>query len=338
MTQALPPRQPRVADELPDRRDRWLFLISGGILLVALLAAIGREQRWGESRFTVDLVAPRADGLQEGMEVRLSGMPIGRVESLRLQNDARVAVRLQINDRYRHLIGPRSRAQSDRAGLVGLSYVSLTPDPRPSNQASASLPPLPYDPPPDLNQLVADLTNSRKQLDRTLSLTAHLMNHQVPNSLGSLQNATGKLSGSMADLSSMSKTLESETRRTVPGVRDLTSTLQREGVKLGPAVRGTLASANRTLNRADQTADTAAQASREAQLLLQQTRPVLIPTLQNLQEITGAAARLVRFVSGLGLLEPGTATPRSAPPRTKADLLDPHKVHPTSPDPSPYPP
>lgn len=326
------------ASETPDPRDRWLFLISGGLLLLALVVAIGKERRWGEPHVQVELESPRADGLQEGMEVRLSGMPIGRVESVRLRNDAKVEATLQINARYRHLIGPRSRAQSDQLGLVGQTFVSLTPDPRPPGEPPRSLPVLAYDPPPNLNQLLAGLTNSRQELDRTLALATNLLKTQVPSSLGSLQTGTTKLSASMGDLSAMSKTLASETRRTVPSVRELTGTLQRESVRLGPAVRHTLSTADRTLNRADQTADTAIQASREAKLLLQQTRPVLVPTLENLREITSATARLVRFVSGLGLLEPSTSRPRPAPPKEKSDSMDPYKVHPTSPDPSPYPP
>ncbi|MFM7235410.1 MAG: MlaD family protein [Cyanobium sp.] len=336
-----PPQTPTPQDEGHSPRERWLFLISGGLLLLALLAAIGRERRWGESTFAVDLVAPTAAGLQEGMEVRLSGMPIGRVNSLRLRDDARVEAKLVINDRYRHLVGPRSRAQSDQAGLVGMAFVSLSPDPRPEAEAAKPLPALAYVPPPNLNQLVADLAESRKQLDGTLALTSNLLKHQLPPSLASLQHSTTRLSGSMGDLSSMSKTLTSETQRTVPSVRALTGTLQRESVQIGPAVRRTLAKANQTLTRADQTADTAAQASREAQVLLQQARPVLIPTLQNAQEITGAAARLVRFLSGLGLLEPAATSPPpshlvKAKPEPPSKRLDPYKVHPTSPGPSPY--
>lgn len=321
----------------PEPRDRWLFITTGLLLLLALLVAIGRERRWGEPLFTVQLVAPRADGLQEGMEVRLSGMPVGRVESLALRNDARVAATLKVNARYRHLIGPRSRARTGSVGLVGQTFVSLTPDPAPGGQASTQpLPPLAYEPPPDLNQVVTELAQSGKELDRTLAIATNLLRAEVPSSLGSLRQSMGKLSGSMGDLSSMSKTVASETRATVPSVRQLTGTLREESTRLGPAVRRTLARADQTLARADQTAEVASQASREAQLLLQQTRPALIPTLKNLEELTGAATRLVRFVAGLGLLERGTATPRSAPPESPSERMDPHKVHPTSPDPSPY--
>ena len=338
-----PPPLPDAGAEAdgPDPREHWLFLISGGLLLLALLVAIGRERHWGEAQFPVDLLAPRADGLREGMEVRLSGIPIGRVESLQLRDDATVLATLQIQGRYRHLVGPRSRAQSSQVGVVGLPFVSLSPDPRPKELASRPLPALAYEPPPNLNQLVADLAESRRQLDSTLTLTSNLLKHQVPPSLASLQQSTTKLSRSMGDLSSMSKTVASETQRTVPSVRALTGTLQRESVQIGPAVRRTLTKADQTLNRADQTAATAAQASREAQVLLQQARPVLIPTLQNAQEITGAAARLVRFLSGLGLLEPAVSTPPVTQPvkprpQPPSEGMDPHKVHPTSPGPSPY--
>ncbi|MEB3260604.1 MAG: MlaD family protein [Cyanobacteriota bacterium] len=336
------PNSPRELPEPSEPRERWLFLLSGGLLLLALLVGIGRDRRWGESQFQVDVVAPRADGLQEGMEVRLSGLPIGRVESVELQRDARVAVKLRINDRHRNLLGPRSRAQSGQVGLVGPTFLSLTPDPQPEGQASSRpLPPLAYDPPPDLNQLIAQLAQSRTRLDQTLAQASTLLNRQVPSSLGSLERSTTRLSGSMGDLSAMAKTLSSETKRTVPSVRTLTGTLQREVVQVAPAVRRTLGRADQTLVRADQTADSAVTVSREATELLRQARPVLIPTLENVREITGAADRLVRFLSGLGLAEPSHDRPRSSrptPPPSPSERMDPYKPHPTGPGPSPYAP
>jgi ABC-type transporter Mla subunit MlaD len=104
-----------------------------------------------------------------------------------------------------------------------------------------------------------------------------------------------------------------------------------------------LAKADQTLTKADQTAATAERAAREAQVLLRQANPALIPTLRNLREITEAGAQLVRFFSGLGLLEPSTSGARSPSPQKKsaegrADAMDPYKAHPTAPDPSPYSP
>ncbi|MFM1800108.1 MAG: hypothetical protein RLZZ117_2386 [Cyanobacteriota bacterium] len=334
-------REAQEPSEPSESRERWLFLLSGGFLLLALLVGIARDRRWGEPYFLVDVIAPRADGLQEGLEVRLSGLPIGRVEALELQPDARVAVKLRINDRYRAFVGPRSRAQSGQVGLVGPTFITLTPDPSLSGRASqAPLPPLPYDPPPDLNQLLADLAQSRQRLDQTLALTTTLLNRQVPTSLSSLERSTTKLSDSMGDLSAMAKTLSSETRRTVPSVRALTGRLQGEAEQIGPAVRRSLAKADQTLNRADQTAVSATTATREATELLRQARPVLLPTLENVREITGAADRLVRFLSGLGLMESNRERPRSvrppAPPPSKG--MDPYKAHPTAPGPSPYTP
>ncbi len=334
------PPGPPEPEETSEPRERWLFLASGGLLLLALVVGIGRERHWGEPQFTVDVVAPRADGLQPGMEVRLSGMPIGRVDSLELQPDARVAVRLRINDRFRSLIGPRSRAQSGQVGVVGQTFVSLTPDPRPAEVASSRpLPPLAYDPPPDLNQLIANLARSGTEIDQTLALAKTLLTRQVPSSLGSLERSTTKLSGSMGDLSTMARTLSSETRRTVPSVQALTTSLRQETGQLGPALRRTLGKADQTLDRADQTAGSANQASREATALLRQVRPVLLPTLENVREITGAADRLVRFLSGLGLVEPSRDRTRpspATPPPSPAERMDPYKAHPTAPGPSPY--
>ena len=124
-------------------RDSGLFLGSGLLLLIVLLIGVGREQHWGERSFRVHLRTPTAQGLKPGMVVKLSGLPVGRVTDLSLQEDATVAIELRIDERYRRLIGPKSLAYQSQDGLVGDSYIALTPQPQATAPGGGADPPGP---------------------------------------------------------------------------------------------------------------------------------------------------------------------------------------------------
>jgi len=104
-------------------RERWLFLGSGLVLTAAVLVGLAREQHWGEQQVQLQLVSSNAGGLRAGQEVRISGMPVGKVRSLQLKPDASVAVQLQIEARYAPLIGPKSKASQGQEGFVGDHYL-----------------------------------------------------------------------------------------------------------------------------------------------------------------------------------------------------------------------
>jgi ABC-type transporter Mla subunit MlaD len=111
-------------------QDQWVFLGATGFLFVALVMGLAREQHWGERFREVQLIAPTAAGLRTGIDVRISGLPVGQVQSLELQPDASVAVRLQVASRYASLIGPRSVASQGQEGFVGDRFLEISADPR----------------------------------------------------------------------------------------------------------------------------------------------------------------------------------------------------------------
>ena len=95
---------------LPPRSGTGLFLLSGGLLALGLLAGLARDKHWGEPTFPVLLDTDRAEGLRTGMAVRIAGLSVGTLRELTLQDNARVALRLEIAERHRRLIGPGSVA------------------------------------------------------------------------------------------------------------------------------------------------------------------------------------------------------------------------------------
>ena len=321
-----PLQQPlkRSIPALPSR-EGWLFLGSGVVLLLALLIGVSREQHWGERSFRVQLRTLRADGLKPGMEVRLSGLPVGRITELSLQDDATVAIELRIDARYRRLIGPKSLAYQNQEGLVGDSYISITPQPL---TGSASEPQakdgqdlsLAYQPSLDLRQVLLDLAQTRIDLSRTLRHTSQMASQDLPVALSELRQTlhqTNRMTSRELPLAL------GDFRRTLDRVGQLSGTLNRETASTAPRLRQTLIEANRT-------GEGARLASLQAQTLLRESGPVLIQTLQEIQTLTATSNRLLTLLVGSKLLdaerlnaEPA-APPAAAPvPPSRAPLQRP---------------
>ena len=148
-------------------RDRVMFLGSGVALFLAVVLGLAREQGWGTRFTTYHLLLDDVSGLSSGQEIRLSGLPIGQVGSLTLQNDASVRVELNIDQSKAALVGERSRASLGQVGLIGDSYVSISPDPEGDGLPAGSR--LPFQPQPSVQDLIQQVQHT---LENTTQLTA----------------------------------------------------------------------------------------------------------------------------------------------------------------------
>lgn len=255
-------------DREDGRRDRWLFLGSGLLLILALLVGLGREQRWGQPMVTFRLNSGDATGLRPGQEVRISGLPVGQLRSLQLNPDARVSVLVEVAQRYAHLIGPASVARQAQEGFVGDHYLEISPDPQPPGKGhNLSGQQLRYDNPLALAPLLEQLVQTQKELQATLRNTTRLTASDLPQTLR-------------------------QARLSLGGVSNLTATLQRESAATGPDLRATLQQLSRTGSNAEQT-------SAQAQQLLRASQPALIRTLEDIQTLTRTSQRLLQSLIGL---------------------------------------
>ncbi len=246
----------------------WLFLGSGLLLIGAVLLGLSREQRWGERTLGVHLITRNAAGLRAGQEVRISGLPVGKVKALALQPDASVKVELQLAQRYADLIGPRSVASQGQEGFVGDQFVVISPDPQgQSKRAKAGRLSLSYEEPIAISSVINQLAQTQLLLQATLRNTAALTAGEVPRVMGDM-------------------------RTTLRDVGRLADTLEREMVSTAPQLR-------RTLQQVDRTGSNAAQTATEAQRLLAGSRPALISTLEELQRVSTLSRRLLEGLIGL---------------------------------------
>jgi phospholipid/cholesterol/gamma-HCH transport system substrate-binding protein len=280
-------------------RERWLFLGSGALLLVAVLFGLAREQRWGTRFVNVYLLASDISGLHSGEEVRISGFPVGQVGGLELKPDARVRVQLRIEQSKARLIGPNSSARLAQEGLVGDRFIDISPDPQRVGDAQAlDGKTIAYAEPLNLADALEDLAVTQQQLQATLRNTT------------SLTAKNGDINTTLADL-----------RNTLKNTNTLTATIEREAAETAPVVRRSLDNVSAEISQVSQEARVA---EKEAQLLLQESRPLITSTLQDVRELAQTSRRLLNSLLGvLGpWLEPADGR-NSATPATDSNAQHP---------------
>ena len=249
---------------MKEQRGYWVFLGFASFLSLAMVVGLGREQHWGQRSQEVQLVAPTAAGLRTGLDVRISGLPVGQVVGLEMEPNASVRVRMKVFESYIRLIGPKSVASQGVDGFVGDHFIAISPDPQPpSAPVKQGVVRLPYTQPVDFTSLLEQLVETQVALQGALRKIGGVAEKDLPVAL-------------------------SDIRRTMAGVNKLSTTLNREVDGLGPQLKTTLKTMDRTGGTATE--------------LMKTTGPVLAPTLQDVQGLAASTNRLLHQLFGSGWL------------------------------------
>jgi phospholipid/cholesterol/gamma-HCH transport system substrate-binding protein len=233
---------------------------------------IARQQKWWTETFEVRFRTADATGIWPGVNVTLSGYRIGRVERVNLAPDGLVSVDLRIEERYRGLIGPASKAFRSQDGLIGETQVALSPDvlaPGEKPRRVDFL--LPYDPGLDVAELLRDLARTEVKLNRTLTGTARIVEKDLPSSFTTVQ-------GTLTDVRELARRMAKETESTAAVTRATLSTYQQTGQEVGLT-------------------------SSEARQVLRDSAPTLAATLREIRTLAATTNRLLKGLGGTFLLD-----------------------------------
>jgi len=261
-----------------------LVFLAGGVGLLGLfVVGIARAGNWLTPSVRLQFRTLDAAGLQTGMAVRISGFAVGQVRRILLQPDAQVLVELELRDPYRSMVGRRSRAELAQTGLLGDSYIAITPDP-----AAVGQPPigdgetLVFTSRPDLDDLLAEVASSRIPLQRAVSSGLSLAETRLPRSLDQLDRTLTASRRLATRLESDAQRSSSELNRTLAATRQLAQRLE---------------------GRADGTAADLSALIRRLESTETQTRPLLLQTLRELTTMAATTNRLVTTLNESWLFE-----------------------------------
>ena len=317
-----------------DPRTQMWWAVVGAVVLVAIFAVVaGLYLRPpGADRYMLEI--PESGGLAAGDDVRIAGVPVGRVESLELDDD-HVDVEFSVDSE--HFIGDRTEVSVRMLSPVGGLYVALLPagddpltDPIPPERAQ--LPFLVADMFAEADAVVAELDTA--ELRRALDATAR----SLDGSPGALETTVTDIEAVM-DVMARQKTqvedllsLSNEYLDTVNANQDLALEIIRGYAVLGPQL---LAAADDVKTFADGLAGLSGllfdflsgpyadkvepiiphlkEATRSADELRKSTEEMLdsvTGTVRDLSAVAGPEGRVLIDQSGLTLDRPEVCLPR----------------------------
>jgi len=104
-----------------------VFISLGVAVLILGIYFIGEKQQIFKKTFRVSGVFRDVAGLQEGNNVRFSGINVGTVDNIRIASDSSVRVEILIGEGTRQFIKKDAVASIGSEGLMGNKILVITP-------------------------------------------------------------------------------------------------------------------------------------------------------------------------------------------------------------------
>lgn len=105
-----------------------IFVITGSALLLMAAYLIGSEQQIFSRTFELTTVFENVAGLQEGNNVRFSGINVGTVKGIVMETDTSIRIYMRIDSDLQQHIKKNAIAVVGSDGLVGSMLINILPD------------------------------------------------------------------------------------------------------------------------------------------------------------------------------------------------------------------
>ena len=101
-----------------------IFVLAGLLCLAYMTIKLGKMEVFANDGYTVKAKFASITGLKVGASVEISGVPVGKVTGINLDDNYHAQVRLQLKKTVR--LSDDSIASVKTSGLIGDKYVSLS--------------------------------------------------------------------------------------------------------------------------------------------------------------------------------------------------------------------
>ncbi len=105
-----------------------LFALIAIITIIAVFIGVGISRDILVNKIYISVYTDTGDDVSKGMPVKYSGFTISRVDSIRLQDDGKVVMRIGIPTRYTKWIRQDSVFKLAAQNIIGSSFISITTD------------------------------------------------------------------------------------------------------------------------------------------------------------------------------------------------------------------
>ncbi len=103
-----------------------LFFIIAVAGIIATVVSIGIERGIFTAKYRINFTVDKGTGFFEGMPVKLSGFKIGKIDSMSLDEHAKVKVTLLISKKYSKWIRQDSKAMLTKEGFIGEGVIDIS--------------------------------------------------------------------------------------------------------------------------------------------------------------------------------------------------------------------
>jgi len=104
-----------------------IFVVFGTLLLVTAAYLIGNRQNMFGKTIPISALFKDANGLQNGNNVRFSGINVGTVNKIEMINDTTIRVHMIIEEKMQNHIKKDAVATIGSDGLVGSMLINIVP-------------------------------------------------------------------------------------------------------------------------------------------------------------------------------------------------------------------
>jgi phospholipid/cholesterol/gamma-HCH transport system substrate-binding protein len=140
-----------------------MFIAGGVLIFIIIIYLIGGKQNMFTSSVKITAVFSDVRGLQEGANVRFTGIDVGAVNKLEILTDSTVLVEISLNRKVTKFIKKDSRATIASQGLMGNKLVIIMPGSadQPSIEQGDNLP---ATDPVELDDIIRDIKISGERI------------------------------------------------------------------------------------------------------------------------------------------------------------------------------
>ncbi|MGB7629459.1 MAG: MlaD family protein [Candidatus Deferrimicrobium sp.] len=172
-----------------------VFVIGALAAIIALVVYIGSENDLFAEMYHLRFRAASGSGIQKGMPVKLSGLRIGRIQMISLDEQAKVIVRMKVDRVYSKWIRTDSTASLLKEGIVGDSIIKISVGSA-GRPALANDDFLPFAEEKGLNDIALEFSDSAKAVLGEVRQTIAYINDpqgDVKRTLANVQRLTANL-------------------------------------------------------------------------------------------------------------------------------------------------
>lgn len=173
-----------------------VFVLAAILLLFLLLAFNRQTKDLFEPKFALHATITDAQGVTEDTPVMVYGLQVGKVSKLSLSQDNRIAVTMEIQERFHRLIRTDSTAEISKLSVIGNAAISI-------KAGSPDKPMIPTDgelvlsQPMSVDQMLAQVQPVLADVKSTLSQINQLTHAIEPADLNALVKNLAVVSGNL---------------------------------------------------------------------------------------------------------------------------------------------